>query len=507
MQNSRQIISILLVVLSLFIAVWLGLAIVTNQFETLLKVAGALMLIVSMALGRRIWLVFIFFTSMNVVLYRWTGTVELGQALLIGFSVVLFLLRKLHYSIRVGELELWAFLIALCVAQAYLRNPVGMSVFGAGNVGGRPYFALALWFASAAILSCLIVPPQELKWALRLSIIGSFFGIPLQMARYGNLASMGGGSEVSISGASRIGSFATLSPILARWLSCYISPLRACFHPKWGLVLLASVAFAAASGYRNSIANVGFIFIVAICYHGGLRAFMASVIMGSFGLALLALVNLNFPLPPNIQRALSPLPGTWEERYRRGGESSNEWRFEMWREALTTDKWIQNKFLGDGIGIKAEDLARMQSLESGSSGLAVGGGLSNQQEQMMILGSYHSGPVHSIRMTGYIGLLVLLLAMSRLAVHAHRQIIRCKGTEWAPVAMFFGTPVISQPFFFVFVFGEYHYAVAGTLIGMATIRLIERNVPLPVYVPLSRRVHVPLAMRNRLGKEQNARVA
>ena len=505
MKNSRQSLRILLIVFSLFIAVWLGLAIVTNQFETLVKFAGALMLIVSMALGRRIWLLFIFFTSMNVVLYRWTGTVDLGQALLIGFSMVLFLMRKLQFRVHIGELELWALLIGLCIVQAYMRNPVGMSIFGAGNVGGRPYFVMALWFASTGILSCLIVPPQELKWALRLAILGGFLGIPLQMARYGNLASMSGDGELGLTG-TRIGSFAALSALLARWVSCHISPLRACIQPLWGLVLLTSLALAAASGYRNSVANVGIMFLVAICYHGGLKSFLASVITGCFGLALLALVNLNFPLPGNLQRALSPLPGTWEEQYRRGGEGSTEWRVEMWKEALTTDKWIHNKFLGDGIGIKAEDLARMASLESGLSSPAVGGGLSNQQEQMMILGTYHSGPVHSIRMTGYLGLLILVLAMVRLAVHTHRQIMRCKGTEWSPVALFFGIPLISQPFFFIFVFGEYHTAVASTLMGMAMIRLMERNIPLPVYVPQSHRNYVPLATRNRMGKLQNARV-
>jgi hypothetical protein len=172
----------------------------------------------------------------------------------------------------------------------------------------------------------------------------------------------------------------------------------------------------------------------------------------------------------------------------------------MWKEALFTDKWISNKLLGDGIGVSAEQLQRQVNLRSG--GGVTAGGLSEQQVTMLELGSFHSGPVHSIRMVGYVGLGILLLAMIRLAVHAHRQIMRCKGTEWAPVALFFCIPCITHPFFFTFVFGEYQTAVASTMVGMAMVRLMERNLPLPAYVPRNiRHAHVPLALRNRRGGE------
>jgi hypothetical protein len=244
--------------------------------------------------------------------------------------------------------------------------------------------------------------------------------------------------------------------------------------------------------------------LVAICYHGGAKSFIASITLGSFALALLALVNLNFPLPGNLQRALSPLPGTWEQQYLTDAEGSTDWRTRMWEEALASDEWIQNKILGDGIGISAEALARMQNLETSSSS-QTGDALSVQQEQMMILGAYHSGPLHSIRMTGYVGLAVLLLAMIRLAVHAHRQIMRCKGTEWSPIALFFGIPLIVQPFFFAFIFGEYHTGVAHTVMGIAMVRLMERNFPLPAYLRHQRYARAPLAMRNRTGELRSAR--
>jgi hypothetical protein len=493
MLNARSIQGIIAIILGLFFAIWLGMALVTDQLETLVKFAGAALLITAAYLGHRVWLMYIFFTSMNVLLYRWAGTVEMGQLVFIAFTLALFLMRKLRFQVQFTELEFWALLMIACIVQAYMRHPVGLNVLGAGNVGGRPYVALALCIVSTFMLSILIVPPKELKWALGLSIAASFLGIPLQMARYGNLA---GAVDASIElEGSRVPSFAAISKVLAQLISSRLSPLRACIQPLWLIVLLASLVLAAASGYRNAIANVGFIYLIAICYHGGMKSFLASLLMAAFGLSLLAIVNLNFPLPGNLQRALSPLPGTWEERYRKGGAGSTEWRMEMWKEALFTDRWIDDKLLGDGIGISAEQLQRqINTREMHVSA----GGLSSQQITMLELGSYHSGPVHSVRMVGYVGLVILLLAMIRLAVHAHRQIMRCKGTEWHPVSLFFGVPLIVQPFFFTLVFGEYHTAVAQTLFGIAMVRLMERNLPLPAYVPKGRRsAHVPLALRER----------
>lgn len=500
---SRSIQSIIILIIAAITALWLGVAIVQDKFETLVKVGGVALLLTAVFLGNRVWLLFIFLTSMEIVLYRWAGTVELGQALFIGFSVLLLLSRKLHANFRLGELELWTLLIIGCIVQAYIRNPVGMSLLGSVDVGGRPYFSLALWIVSAGILSTLIVRSNDLKLAFRLALLAAFMGIPGQMVPYGNLASVQGATTLDLSG-SRIGSFARLGDTLACWLSSRISPLLACIRPLWALVLVIALAFAAASGYRNSVANVGAIILVATCYHGGVKSFLTCVILGSIALTLLALVNLNFPLPGNLQRALSPLPGTWEQQYLTDAEGSTEWRVDMWLEALTTEKWIKNKILGDGIGISADALARMENLESSESS-SIGSSLSKQQEQMMLLGAYHSGPLHSIHMTGYVGLSVLLLAMIRLAVHAHRQMMRCKGTEWSPIALFFGIPLIVQPFFFTFIFGEYHTGVAQTVMGIAMVRLMERNLPVPAYLRHQRYARAPLAMRNRPGELQNSR--
>ncbi len=492
MLNARSIQGILVLAISLVLSIWLGVAVVTDTFETLLKVGGTMLLMAAALLGRRIWLLLILFTSMNVVLYSWFGTTDIGQMIFIAFSLILFLMRKLNFELQFTELEFWMLLIVGCILQAYMRFPVGLNILGAGNIGGRPYFVLALSITSYYILSTLRVPENEIRWAMRLTLIGGFLGIPLKMARFGSFTAS---SEAD---ASRVPILSEFSILITRWVSPRISIVKALTRPAFGLIIIATILIAAGSGYRNAVAMVGFIYLAATYYHGGLRSFLGCLIISVFALALLALFNLAFPLPGIIQRALSPLPGTWEEQYVKDADQSTKWRVEMWKEALFTDRWIHNKIVGDGIGMSTSQLAQNENIAGGmsSSGLLV------QQENMLINGSYHSGPVHSVRMTGYVGLTILLLAMIRLAVHSHRQLLRCRGTEWFIVAMFFGIPNIVSPFFFAFMFGEYLRGVAQTFLGMAMIRLLQRNLPIPAWKPVSREPYILNIRRQREAQAQ-----
>jgi len=479
MLNARSIQGIIVGAIVIFLGIWLGLSLVTNQIESIFQISVAVLLITCIFLGRKIWLLLIFFSSLNVVLISGFGTTEIGQALFLTFTTIIFLMRRLPLKVSFGELEWWILLLTLCVIQTFMRNPVGLNVFGAGSVGGKPYILVALSIATACVLGNLKVEPNHIKWAMRLTLLGALMGIPLTILR-GEIGAMDESFDNSTNeGATRIPGLNVAGNTLARWLVSYISPLRACFHPLWATVLLISIAAAAGSGYRNAVSGVAITYMFGLYYRGGFQSLAASIVSGGMALMILALINSNFPLPANIQRALSPFPGTWEKRYVQDAENSTEWRVEMWKEALLTDKWIQNKVLGDGVGMTAEQLrANMSMRTSGKTA----GGLLVQQENMLINGSYHSGPVHTVRAVGYVGLSVLLMAMIRVAVYAHRQIMRCQGTEWWPVALFFCIPIIAHPIFFVFVFGEFQSGVGGVVMGVAMVRLLEKNLPFPAYV-------------------------
>lgn len=108
----------------------------------------------------------------------------------------------------------------------------------------------------------------------------------------------------------------------------------------------------------------------------------------------------------------------------------------------------------------------------------------------MISGNYHSGPVQTVRSTGYFGLAILLIAMLRVAVHAHRQILRCRGTEWYPSTLFLCIPLIVTPIFWTFVFGTFGGGISAVLMGGAMVRLLEKNLPLPAYLTRRKQAHL-----------------
>lgn len=514
MVSSRSISSTIVLIIGLALAVVVGFGLVNTQAMTLLQIVTGLVLAGCFFLGRRIWLIIPFFVALNLN-FRIPGqpnALLMGQVLFVSFSVLLLLMRKLPYRLQFTELEWWVLILLSLVAQVYVRNPVGVGLFGSEMVGGKPYALFAIGLISCLLLAGLRVPPGELKWVLRLSIIGGIlnFGLNLvgrfvpTLGFYYGAAGVGEQVTEGVPNperATRIGFLGNAAKNISVWVSAFISPLRSLMRPLWLLLILLSLAFAAMSGFRNTIAAVGLTYTLALYYRGGFVHIAVSAMMGILALALLAIVNSAMPLPPNAQRALSFLPGTWEESVRRDAEKSTDWRVEIWEEVLLTDRWIENKWLGDGLGFTARELRAHMAARDGN--LAGVSGFDAHRENILASGDYHSGPVQTIRTIGYIGLFFFLLAMIRLAVHAHRLILRCRGTEWFPLALFVGIPLLVQPIFFTFVFGTFQSGSQTTLLGIAMIRLLQRNLPLEEPVTESKE-WVPLAMRLQAARNRRA---
>lgn len=491
MFSARSIQGIIVLIVGTFLSIWLGMSIVTDQTETIIQIIALIVVLVCFFLGQKIWLLIPFAVTLNLGL-RLPGNPDsllLAQILVLGFSSLQLLMRKLPFRLGWTELEFWVFILTLLIAQVYFRNPVSVNIFGGDTVGGKGYALYLIASASCLLLAGLRVPPKLLNWILPLSIIGSLTNLTISIigtfvpsiayytgasfARADEINYENYGKTVDARAASRLGFANEFAKTLSLWISSYISPIRACFRPRLAPFVFLALVAAMMSGFRNSIMAVGFTFLIGIAYRSGTSGILLSTISGIAALAVLALVNIIHPLPPNIQRSLTFLPGTWEERYKVDAEESTEWRVEIWKEALSGDRWIRNKIFGDGLGFTTENLEKSFTLKSGSGGLGL------HQEQILITGDYHSGPVSFIRVIGCVGLAFFLVAQFRLGVHAHRQIIRCRGTEWFPLALFIGIPLIFGPFFFVFIFGEFKSNCASFLLSVGMVRLLENNLPLP----------------------------
>jgi hypothetical protein len=493
--DSSKIKLIFLGIVAIFAAIYLGVSAASAQFEAVSWVIGGVALVTCIAMGRRIWLLIPFMAAVGLQ-FRIPGqpsTLLIAQGLVIGFSLILLLMRRLPFRFNFTELEIWGLILTAFVTQVYVRNPVGLNVFGGGTVGGRAYVLFGITFFTAFLLAGIRVPPGELKTALRLSILGGLinFGasmigrfVPTVGYYLGDSyvdASItdhtGQRTQEDVGAASRVNFLGTLAKNISLWVSSFKAPLMASFHPLFAPVIMISLAAAGLSGYRNVIGAVGLTYFIGICYRGGFAQVIISSLVGAIGLSALAVINAVAPLPPNIQRSLAFLPGTWEQRYKIEGESSTDWRVEIWEEVLLTDRWIENKFLGDGLGFSAREL--QSQLAAGESKINAKGisGFDAHRESILASGDYHSGPVQTVRMIGYAGLLVLILFQIRLAVHAHRAIKRCRDTEWFPIALFIGIPLIWNPIYFVFIFGTFSSAAITLLIGAAMLRMLKNNLP------------------------------
>jgi hypothetical protein len=493
--DSSKIKLIFFAILALFAALYLGVSAASAQLEAVLWVVGGVGLAVCLSLGNRIWLLLPLMSSIGLVLPLPGNfsTVFLTQIGVLAFCTMHFLLRKLPLQFRFTELEFWCLLFIACVGQAYMRNPVGLNIFGSDTVGAKPYAVLVMLIFTALLIASLKVAPNDLKWWVRLTMVASWmnFGLGI-LARYSPSMGMYLGASFATDAmaretsrsfeyvegnAGRVSYVRAISQNLALWISSRVSPLRACFQPLWSLAVLFTLACAAYSGYRSQLATVGMTYLVGVYYWGGVRQLVITCTLGAMAVTLLAIGNLAHPLPANVQRALTFLPGTWDQRFKDDAQGSTDWRTEIWIEALKSDKYIRNKFFGDGLGMTREQLAESVAL-SAKKGVG-SGGFDYHRESILINGDYHSGPVQTIRVCGYFGLVVLLIGMYRVLVHAHRQIKRCRNTEWFSVAIFIVSIYIWLPLGWVFIFGSFSGGADALLMGAALVRMLEKNLPLP----------------------------
>jgi hypothetical protein len=364
---------------------------------------------------------------------------------------------------------------------------------GSYSVGAKPYALICISLMGAILLASLQVKPDRIRKMIRFILAGSIFSTTINLAAYlspaiaavtgPTLGAFGKGDPFRTEGiqldavdegaSSRIGPAIEIANLISRWLVSVRDPLLCLVRPLTAILIVIALTAAASSGYRNTVISIGMTLAFGSYYWGGLRSVFVGGTLALAAYVLLALINPIAPLPPNIQRSLTILPGPWEQRYKDDAKDSTEWRTEMWRLALTTDRYIQNKILGDGIGLTEKEYRFLAGLRDVKSGISE----KMAQERAMMTQAYHSGPVQTVRVTGYLGLIILLYALGVVAVHAHRLIIRSRGTEWFGPMLFLCLHMVWHPLFFVFVFGNFGDDVPALLMNMGILRLIEKNLP------------------------------
>jgi hypothetical protein len=287
-------------------AIYIGVGAASDQVVTISVLAVALCVGVCLMMGRKIWLLVPLLGALSITLAlpgRFSS-LQIGEILFIAFTLLMVLTRKIEFKFKFTELELWMLLLLICVGQVYLRNPVGLSFLGSGNVGGRAYFLYALAMVTAILMSGIRVPEKELKLAMKFLILGGLVNFCMgfigwlipglgQFYGAGAVDRYDANTEaVDSSRATRVQFLVGFAPNVALWVSAFVSPLKACFSAKWIPLVILSFAAAAISGFRNVIVSVGLTYLVGLFYRGGIRSIMASILMGVMCLCGLSAINI-----------------------------------------------------------------------------------------------------------------------------------------------------------------------------------------------------------------------
>ncbi len=419
---------------------------------------------------------------------------DLCMMTVIFFFTLFVATRAVPWKRKVGLLDYLIYINLAYLATVYVRNPAGFWAMQTSMVGGRPYFEILLAFGAFMILSRVQISDFVAKifplffvipaWCIAiLDVIGRLIpqtAYPLAMM-YSGVGSRGVTSafeqEAQLGETRMVGlQYAGLSSVLALCARYNPITLLSPLYP-WR-VLLFAVAFAAVflSGFRGLLLFSLVAFVLSALLRGRLKdLWVAGALMLLAVVALISLQGSVLQLPRTMQRALSWLPGDWDQAAVADAEGSSQWRFEMWEWALNDERIMRDRIWGQGFGLSLDDMSLIASmLTSGAAGQNLLG--ASDREHFMITGTFHSGPLSTIKYVGVSGLLLYLVLLGYMALAAWRMCIKARDTKAFPIALFISIPIIYEPFNFVVIFGALEHSYPQTLLWAGLLNMCNRYV-------------------------------
>lgn len=497
--ESNQIKALFIVVLAAMFAVYLGVAAATASFEAVAWVAGFTGLAFVLALGKSVW-------SLIPVTLVLQGTVNAlpgsppawaaATVVVVAVYVMRLALRRPDFIVRIDWLDITILLQVIVVVQAYMRNPTGLLILGGNVAGGKPYFVFALsiiaYFAIAfsrsnvkilkrVVVAMILIQVADgvlLSIADRSPSISSLI-LPIYSNVNLGVAMMSGSGGVDYDNSRGGAGFSLLGKALVipcfslfRPLNC-LSP----FHPFLLMTTGVGCILMMLSGFRGGFGYLGAVFIVSALIRRRYADIAVMSLLGGLMLIVVIATGAARSLPYGVQRVLSVIPMVdVRQDARADATNSSEWRFEMWHLAMTTDRYITNKWLGDGFAINSREMKAISDEIMGYAPQTM-----NIQERMLAQGSYHGFHVETIRFTGVVGLVAALTMMAAGFSKALKLVRAYRGDELFPFVAYICIPALLYPFWAMFIFGSYRtefpqfIAMAGMLKMLDNLRLSSQE--------------------------------
>jgi len=490
-QIQEYVVPTIALAVGLGIALGCGLMIGQGDSKTALMIVAAFIVIgFLLVVQQRIWMIIPATAMLGAKITALPvpfSIANLGILLAFGMYLILKALKIVRLKPKNGIVEVWMFIVLTYVATVYVRNPVGVEAFGSDRVGGRPYVSILISWAAFWVLSRSNVSVRESYIVTFLSLAGNGFHAFVNYVAYrfpstiGPISSLYSGiqaadpTEAAVPGmeeGSRLAYLGGLGGGLTAVACAFWRPFTL-VNPMhfWRFVMFfGGLVAVLLSGFRSGMISVFEVFLLASYFHRGMGEVLRT--LGLTALILVLLVGLQgniIDLPIPAQRTLSFLPGKWDYDAKSQAEGSTEWRIEMWKAMLTGNKYIENKWLGDGFGFTHQQLEIMNAN-------TLTGTTTDQQENLMISGGVHSGPISTIRYVGYIGLALFLVLLVLVARRGFQLIHRARGTPLFPFVLLNSIPPILFPFNFIFIFGAFENDLGGAVFMIGIQKMLENSL-------------------------------
>lgn len=410
------------------------------------------------------------------------------------FFTLFFATRVLPWKRKLGTLDYLIYINLIYLATVYARNPVGFWAMQTSMVGGRPYFEIVLAFGAFMILSRVQITEFIAKsfpfffvipaWCVGvLDVISRLFpqtGYVLNSIYNGvgtGVAAAAFQAEAELGTTRMVGlQNAGVSSILALCAKYNPITLISPLYPHRIVMLMIAFGAIFLSGFRSVLLFAFLAFLLSAILRGRLKDLWVAA--GVAMLALVLLISMQgriLQLPLTMQRALSWLPGDWNTEAVTDAEESSRWRFEMWEWAWNDDRILRDRTWGQGFGLSIDDMNLIAaSLMAGQAGGSLLGG--SDRENFMIMGSFHSGPLSTIKYIGVVGLALYYPLMCYMAWLAWSTCIRARETKAFPLALFVGIPILYEPFNFVVIFGGLDSNYSQLLFWAGLLNMTKRYV-------------------------------
>lgn len=491
--SSNQIVVWCALLLGLLVAVVIGSAVGSSDMRMVAGVIAAIPLaIIFIKLKTNIWVLIPigWYLSGRLPWLPLPFTVrDLCFMTVIFFFMLFFATRTLPWKRKLSTLDYLIYVNLAYLATVYARNPVGFWAIQSSMVGGRPYFEILLTFGAYAVLSRVSPTDRIAKmfpwfYLIPAGVVAvldmvartlpqSAYALARIYSGVGSMATTAGLEQVAQVGQDRItglkdAGYLGVLALCSRYNPItLISPL----YPIRALLFVSSLAAIFLSGFRATLLAAMVFFLLATFLRGRLHDVWVAAAAGMLGITLLiSLQGSVLQLPLTMQRALSWLPGDWNQEALAGAEDSSRWRFEMVEWAWNDDRILRNKIWGQGIGFSIDDMNLIaSSLMAGQGGANLLGG--SDRENFMITGAFHNGPVSAIKCVGVVGLFLYSLLILYLAVRAWKLCVLTVGSRAFPLALFVGMPAIYFPFSFFVLTGFYELDLTYSIFSAGLINL------------------------------------